>query len=93
MHSILSCGYSKTDDGQIENFVRWNDRLVVLKQVFDEVTPRNLSQWWHDRRNGVQWWTFWVAILVLGMTLLFGFIQCIIGIAQVYAAFNPKDEA
>ncbi len=38
---------------------------MVLKQVYDESTPKTLSQWWHDRRNGVQWYTFWVAIVVL----------------------------
>jgi hypothetical protein len=90
---LLSCGHLKTDDRQIEKFDYWHDRLVVLKQVFDEATPRTLSQWWHDRRNGVQWWTFWVAILVLALTLLFGFIQSITGIMQVYVAINPKTEA
>lgn len=89
---VLFCGYLKTDNRQIEKFVHWHDRLVVLKQVFDEATPRTLSQWWHDRRNGVQWWTFWVAIVVLSLTLMFGFIQCITGIMQVYAAFHPAQE-
>ena len=89
---LILCGHLKTDDRQIEKFFHWHDRLVVLKQAFDEATPRNLSQWWYDRRNGVQWWTFWVAILVLAMTLLFGFIQCATGIMQVYAAFHPKTE-
>lgn len=84
----MSCGHLKTDDRQIEKFLHWHDRLVVLKQLFDEATPRTLSQWWYDRRNGVQWYTFWVAILVLASTLIFGLIQCITGIMQVYAAFN-----
>lgn len=87
---LIMCGHLKTDDRQIEKFYYWHDRLVVLKQAFDEATPQNLLQWWYDRRNGVQWWTFWVAILVLGMTLLFGFIQCLTGIMQVYAAFHPR---
>lgn len=85
---LMSCGHLKTDDRQIEKFLHWHDRLVVLKQLFDEATPRTLSQWWYDRRNGVQWYTFWVAILVLALTLIFGLIQCITGIMQVYAAFN-----
>lgn len=51
----IQCGQLKTDHRQTEKFKFWNDRLVVLKQVFDEAQPKSLSQWWHDRRNGVQW--------------------------------------
>ncbi|KAF2126636.1 hypothetical protein P153DRAFT_388669 [Dothidotthia symphoricarpi CBS 119687] len=84
---LMLCGHLKTDDRQIETFVYWHDRIVVLKQVFDEATPRTLSQWWHDRRNGVQWYTFWIAIVVLGFTLFFGLIQSIEGALQVYGTF------
>ena len=57
-------------DRHIDNFAFWHDRLVVLKQVFDEAEPSTLSQWWCDRRNVVQWYTFWVAIPVLVFTLV-----------------------
>ncbi|KAF2468727.1 uncharacterized protein BDR25DRAFT_315715 [Lindgomyces ingoldianus] len=87
---LIQCGHLKTDDRQIEHFVFWHDRLVILKQIFDEATPRHISQWWYDRRNGVQWYTFWVAIMVLGLTLLFGLVQCIEGAMQVYGTFHPK---
>jgi hypothetical protein len=89
---LIRCGHLKTDDRQIEQFTFWHDRIVTLKQVFDEATPRTISQWWHDRRNGVQWYTFWVAILVLSLTLLFGLIQCIEGAMQVYATLHPPKE-
>ncbi|CAO2655365.1 Nn.00g104290.m01.CDS01 [Neocucurbitaria sp. VM-36] len=87
---LLLCGHLKTDDRQIENFTYWHDRLVVLKQVFDEATPRNLSSWWHDRRNGVQWYTFWVAVVVLCLTTAFGLIQSIEGALQVYGTFRGE---
>lgn len=87
---IMRCGYLKTDDRQIEKFVYWHDRMVMLKQVYDEATPQTLSQWWYDRRNSVQWYTFWVAIMVLALTIIFGFIQSVTGIMQVYAAFNQR---
>ncbi|OAA73485.1 hypothetical protein ISF_00386 [Cordyceps fumosorosea ARSEF 2679] len=45
----------KTDDRQLEKFPFWGERLIMLKQVFDEAQPKSLSQWWYDRRNGVQW--------------------------------------
>lgn len=59
----IQCGQLKTDHRQTERFRFWNDRLVVLKQVFDEAQPKSLSQWWHDRRNGVQWYRSSIANL------------------------------
>lgn len=77
------------EERQIERFRYWRDRLVILKQACDDATPRTISQWWHDRRNGVQWYTFWVAILVLILTTLLGLVQCVESALQVYKAFVP----
>lgn len=77
-------GQLKVKERQIENFEYWHDRLVILKQVFDEAEPSNIRQWWCDRRRRVQWYTFWVAALVLGLTIFFGLIQSIEGALQVY---------
>ncbi|KAH6961994.1 hypothetical protein BKA56DRAFT_736817 [Ilyonectria sp. MPI-CAGE-AT-0026] len=85
----IEVGHLDTDQRQIENFTYWHDRLVILKQVFDEARPNTLQHWWNDRRNGVQWYTFWVAILILILTVFFGLVQSIEGALQVYKAFNP----
>ncbi|KAI9855742.1 MAG: hypothetical protein M1813_009632 [Trichoglossum hirsutum] len=89
---VVKQGQLRADDRQIENFYFWRDRLVILKQVFDEARPRTLSQWWYDRRNGVQWYTFWVAIMVLVLTMFFGLIQCVEGALQVYKAYVPTPQ-
>ena len=73
------CGNLHPEHRQIKNFKFWRDRLVILKQAYDEATPRSISQFWYDRRNGVQWYTFWVAIIVLVLTAIFGLVQCIEG--------------
>jgi hypothetical protein len=85
----FSCGHLKADERHVENFKLWHDRLVILKQVFDESRPSTISQWWCDRRNGVQWYTFWVAILILFLTIFFGMVQSIEGALQVYKAYHP----
>ncbi|KAH8767658.1 hypothetical protein BGZ57DRAFT_988294 [Hyaloscypha finlandica] len=85
---VVKCDRLRAIDRQINNFAFWRDRLVVLKQVFDEAEPSTLSQWWCDRRNEVQWYTFWVAILVLVLTLVFGLVQCIEGAVQIYTALR-----
>jgi hypothetical protein len=85
---LVLCGTLGTEDRQIDCFRFWRDRLVILKQAYDEATPRTFSQWWYDGRNGVQWSTFWVAILVLIITTLLGIIQCVEGALQVYKSFH-----
>ncbi|KAK4160270.1 hypothetical protein QBC43DRAFT_325699 [Cladorrhinum sp. PSN259] len=62
---IATCGSLRTELRQFERFKYWRDSLVVLKEVFDEAELRTLSQWWWDRRKRVQWYTFWLAVLVL----------------------------
>jgi hypothetical protein len=88
--TIQSCGALRLDERQIERFHFWHDRLIMLKQAFDQSRPANISQWWFDRRNGVQWYTFWVAIWVLFLTIFFGMVQSIEGALQVYKAYHPS---
>ncbi|KAI9785282.1 MAG: hypothetical protein M1816_000468 [Peltula sp. TS41687] len=73
----------------VENYRYWNDRLLRVAQAFDRSEPRGMSSWWIDRRNRVQWYTFWIAALVLVLTIIFGLIQSITGILQAYAAYHP----
>lgn len=93
---IIQCGRLSTDNRQIDRFRFWRERLVTLKQVFDEAHPNTLSRWWYDRRNGVQFYTFWVAVLVLILTIIFGLVQSIEGAIQVYASLKsmkgPEDK-
>ncbi|KAH7371816.1 hypothetical protein BKA64DRAFT_689570 [Cadophora sp. MPI-SDFR-AT-0126] len=84
------CGQLKVEERQIDKFQYWHDRLVILKQVFDEAEPRNIKQWWRDRRRRVQWYTFWVAAMVLALTVFFGTVQSVEGAMQVWLAMkNP----
>ncbi|SMR56544.1 unnamed protein product [Zymoseptoria tritici ST99CH_1A5] len=86
----VRCRKLRADDRQIANFHFWAERLSILKQVFDEAEPKTLSQWWFDRRKGPQWYTFWVAIAVLALTVFFGVVQSIEGALQVYKAYHPS---
>ncbi|KAK4065976.1 uncharacterized protein Triagg1_8285 [Trichoderma aggressivum f. europaeum] len=85
---LLKCGSLRTRERRLENFDYWHDQLVILKQAFDESSPRNISQWWFDRRNGVQWYTFWIAILVFVVTIFFGIVQSVEGALQVYLSYK-----
>ncbi|KAK8024885.1 hypothetical protein PG990_002708 [Apiospora arundinis] len=87
---LAHCGNLQMEERQIEHFTYWRDRLVILRQAYDDATPRTIAQWWHDRRNGVQWYTFWVAILVLVLTAFLGLVQCVESALQVYKAYVPS---
>jgi ABC-type Fe3+ transport system permease subunit len=63
----------------------------MLKDVFDEAEPRSLAQLWYDRRKRVQWYTFWVAVLVFVLAVFFGLVQSIEGALQVYLAFKGAE--
>lgn len=89
-HHIIEAGQLKANERQIERFRFWHERIVALKQVFDDVEPSTISQWWFDTRRRVQWYTFWTAVVVVMLTLVFGVVQCVEGGLQVYKAYNPS---
>ncbi|UNI15431.1 hypothetical protein JDV02_001966 [Purpureocillium takamizusanense] len=88
--NISRCGSLRAQDRRFDRFLFWHDRLVVLKQVFDDSSPRTLAQWWWDRRNGVQWYTFWVAVFVFLFTIFFGMVQSVEGALQVYFSYKAQ---
>ena len=81
--SVLSLEYLKSEDRTIDHYVFWKGRLRRLKQAFDDHEPHGPLQWWRDDRKPVQWWTFWIAALVLVLTMIFGFIQSLTAILQL----------
>ena len=80
------CDRLNSSERQIEKFVYWRDRLVLLKRTFDDAEPRNISQLWWDDRKKTQWFTFWVAVLVFIMTVFFGVVQSVAAIVQAWAS-------
>lgn len=88
---LISVGNLNSETRQIENFGYWHDRLVILKEVYDEARPKTLSQFWYDRRNGPQWYTFWVALLVLVLSvfaIIIELVQCVESGLQIYIALK-----
>lgn len=76
---LATYGYLRTGNRNPEHFNYWYDRLMILKQVFDESQPKTLRQYWYDRRNGPQWWGFLNAMIMLTLTLM----TILIGLVQI----------
>lgn len=86
---LTKCGQLRQEKRHIEHFKFWHDRLVILKQEFDQSNPATISQWWVDRRDRVQWYTFWTAVLVIFLTIFFGMAQTVLSALQVYKTYYP----
>ncbi len=86
--AVLNCGRCRAQDRRYERFHYWRDRLIILQQALDDdSSPKTLMQWVRDRRNLVQWYSFWTAVL---LTIFFGLVQSIEGALQVYKAYRPS---
>ncbi|KAL4984886.1 hypothetical protein BDW68DRAFT_180260 [Aspergillus falconensis] len=85
-------GYAPLEPSQrtTASFNYWAERLAMLNSAYEASEPRTLGQWWVDRRSPVQWATFWIAALVLVLTVFFGLVQSIEGALQVYKAYRPS---
>lgn len=76
----------------LSNYPFWHRQLEVLQRTYGKKTPSGLTQWWFDRRDRVQWATFWVAFVVFILTVVFGVISSVTGVLQVYAAYHVSGQ-
>ena len=72
-------GLPATDFG---DFDYWRKRLMELHDVFHQA-PKSIPQMWNDRRNPMQWWTFWLAVFFSVLTVIFGVISSYSGFWQL----------
>lgn len=52
------------------DFEHWRDRLLELHEDIFLSPPLSWAQLWRDRRNPQQFWTFWVALAILILTVV-----------------------
>ncbi|KAI1330685.1 hypothetical protein F5Y16DRAFT_362407 [Xylariaceae sp. FL0255] len=69
----------------LDEFRYWNRQLSELYFVFLQ-PPTTVSQMWYDRRNPIQWYTFWLAAVIAVLTVLFGSLGTYIGFKQIELA-------
>ena len=74
--------HSQFVSADLSDFQYWRDRLAVLYDVLDR-PPSRIPGMWTDRRNPMQWWTFWLAVFFSTLTLVFGIAGLILGFKQL----------
>ena len=67
------------------DFSFWRRRIVILYDAFN-APPSRVHQMWKDKRNPMQWWTFWLAGFLVILTVIFGSIS-------VYTSFKSVELA
>ena len=75
-----------------QEFHYWRKRLIELHDVYND-KPKSILQMWYDRRNPIQWWTFWLAAAIAIITIIFGVISAYTGFKQVSLAQKSFDLA
>ena len=70
--------YSSQDD-----FPILGCRLAALQDFNLRQQPSRLRDLWRDRRNPLQWYTFWAVLVVGGISNIVAILQLAIAIVQV----------
>lgn len=96
-----SSSYVQARASNLAEFCYWRRQLVELYDVFQQ-PPSTIFQMWHDRRNPMQWYTFWLAAFIAISSTVFGVIGCYIGFKQIdiaersiqlaFSQTNPSDK-
>lgn len=74
--------YSSTID-----FPVLGERLAKIQAYNLRQKPNRIRDLWRDRRNPLQWYTFWAVIIFGGISLVLQIIATLLGVVQTYAAF------
>lgn len=61
-------------------------RLLALDEFSKRNSPSKIMDFWRDRRNPIQWYTFWVVTIIGGISLPLSLGQLLLAVAQVVFA-------
>ncbi|CDM37577.1 unnamed protein product [Penicillium roqueforti FM164] len=76
---IESDTYSARDD-----FPHFGPRLLAVQLYNLKQQPSRIRDLWRDRRNPLQWYTFWAVLWVGGISILLSVFQLAAAIVQTY---------
>jgi hypothetical protein len=68
-------------NAHLDQFYHWRGRISRLHLEFRSPGP-SFKNLWFDRRNRLQWYTFWFAVAIFIVTIVFGVITIILTALQ-----------
>jgi len=84
--------YPYQTEERFDDFPYFGDRIRFLMVMLQEQKPRNFWQLWNDSRDTMQWWTFWLVLIVGVSSLMLALASLAVGGAQTWAAFKALEE-
>lgn len=72
-------------------FPIFETRLRQLRHYMDNQKPRGFRQLWVDRRDSLNYYTFWGVIIIGVLTILLALVSLAVSIAQAVASFRALD--
>jgi hypothetical protein len=79
---------SETDSAH-DDFAVFGPRLLILQRYNMRQQPSKVKDLWRDRRNPLQWYTFWAVLWIGGAGIVLAVLQVLVGIVQVYLTARP----
>ncbi len=77
-----------TSYSSIDDFPLFGHRLAKLQDFTLRQHPSKLTDLWRDRRNPLQWYTFWAVLIVGGVSMLLSLVQVGVSIAQLVVSIR-----
>ncbi|KIW85372.1 hypothetical protein Z517_00762 [Fonsecaea pedrosoi CBS 271.37] len=84
-----AAGRQNARSRRIRDFHHWRARLLILEKEFDDTSPQTPLAWWHDRRRGRDWATFWCSVLASVIAL----VAFILAICATWYGKKSVDQA
>ncbi|KAI8945402.1 hypothetical protein F4801DRAFT_568387 [Xylaria longipes] len=72
----------------LKDFALYNSRLIDIAYEFLN-PPRDWRSIWKDRRNPMQFWTFWLGLLIFIITVVLGVVASVLAGLQLGVALYP----
>lgn len=66
----------------------WRNRLRIIKAHIDNQKPKGIRGLWVDKRDSLQWYTFWAVVFVGSIGLVLSLLAMAVSIAQTVGTFK-----
>ena len=86
----LELGFGASVTRELKDYTYWQTNLKNLNHAFKAAKPTSLKQWWRDPRDVSSLINVRLAVIAIGLALLFGLIQSITGIISAVAAYHSQ---
>ncbi|KAI9880107.1 MAG: hypothetical protein M1830_005352 [Pleopsidium flavum] len=93
IEGILRNCYRLEEYEDFDTYPVFQDRLRELKAFMDSRRPSGFLALWKDKRDTLQWYTFWAVLVVGSLSIFLAFASLAVSTAQAVAAFRQLDQA